>query len=63
MFLGYASESKGYRLWCPNSKKVVQSWDITFNETAMFSPRKESVYISNHEDVSEKVEFDIPTDV
>jgi len=23
MFLGYASESKGYRMWCPDSKKVI----------------------------------------
>jgi len=40
MFLGYASESKGYRLWCPDSKKVIQSRDINFNETVMFSPGK-----------------------
>jgi len=31
MFLGYVYESKGYRIWCPDSKKVIQSRDITFN--------------------------------
>jgi len=61
MFLGYASESKGYRLWCPDFKKVIQSRDITFNETVMFSPWKESVVTGSQEDVSEKLEFEIPT--
>lgn len=42
MFLGYPSESKGYRMWCPESKKVIQSKD-TFNETAMLSSGKDSV--------------------
>ena len=37
IFLGYASESKGYRMWCPDSKKVVQSGNVTFNENAMLS--------------------------
>ena len=32
MLLGYAFESKGYRTWCPDSKKVVQSRDVNFNE-------------------------------
>jgi len=63
MFLGYASESKGYRLWCPDSKKVIQSRYITFNKIVMLSPWKEFVSTSNQEDVSEKVEFEIPIDV
>ena len=37
MFLGYGSESKGYRMWCPDLMKVIQSRDVTFNETAMLS--------------------------
>ena len=28
MFLGYAFESKGYRLWCLCSKKVIQSHNL-----------------------------------
>jgi len=43
MFLGYASESKGYRLWSPDSKYVIKIWDITFNETIMFFSGKEYV--------------------
>lgn len=48
MFLGYASESKGYRMWCPESKKVIQNRDTrdTFNETAILSSGKDSVAFS-----------------
>ena len=46
MFLGYASESKRYRIWCPNSKKVIHSRDVTFNENAMLSFAKESAIFS-----------------
>jgi len=63
MFLGYASESKGYWLWCLDSKKVIQSQDITFNETVIFSPGKEFISTGNQEDVNEKVEFEIPAEV
>ena len=42
MFLGYATESKGYRMWCPDLKKVIQSRDVTFNESAMLSPTADS---------------------
>jgi len=65
MFLGYASESKGYRLWCPSSKKVIQSRDITFDEFTMFSPGKESTLSSigagDLYDTSDKVELEVPT--
>jgi len=37
MFLGYGSESTGYRMWCPDLMKVIQSRDVTFNETTMLS--------------------------
>jgi len=42
MVLGYASEYKGYRMWCPESKKVIQSRDVTFNETAILSSGTDS---------------------
>ena len=45
MFLGYTSESKGYRMWCPDSKNI-QSRDVTFDENAMLSFGKESVVAS-----------------
>ena len=61
MFLGYASESKGYCLWCPGSKKVIYSWDVTFNEPATFSPRNESTICStitgDHHDTNDKTKL------
>lgn len=35
IFIGYSSESKSYRLWNLESKKVLLSRDVTFNENAM----------------------------
>ena len=34
-FLGFSSDTKAYRLWCPESKKVVLSRDVTFDESGM----------------------------
>jgi len=31
------------KMWSPDSKKVIQSSDVTFNENAMLSSGKESV--------------------
>jgi len=63
MFLGYASEFKGYRMWCPDSKKVIQSRDVTFHENAMLSLGKKSVVSStgsgNQEDANRKVEIQV----
>jgi len=56
MFLGYGSESKGYRLWCPTSKKLIQSRNVKFNESAMFSPGNEPDIDAGNQD---KVEFEV----
>ena len=42
IFLGYASKSKGYRLWCSESKsqKLILSRDVIFNEDALLSSGK-----------------------
>jgi len=65
MPLGYTSESKGYQMWCHNSKKVIQSRDVTFNENTMLSFGKESVVsstgIGDQEDASRKVEKEVET--
>ena len=49
-------------MWCPDSKKVIQSRDVTFNESAILSSGKESVVssasIGDQEDVSRKVEIE-----
>ena len=34
-FLGFSTGVKGYRLWCIESKKVIISRDVTFNESEM----------------------------
>ncbi|GKA49252.1 retrovirus-related pol polyprotein from transposon TNT 1-94 [Tanacetum coccineum] len=35
LFIGITSGIKGYRLWCPETKKTIFSRDVTFNESAM----------------------------
>ncbi|KAG8472722.1 hypothetical protein CXB51_034750 [Gossypium anomalum] len=35
VFLGYKAGIKGYKLWCPENRKVVISRDVVFDETAM----------------------------
>ncbi|KAG8496742.1 hypothetical protein CXB51_007919 [Gossypium anomalum] len=35
VFLGYKVGVKGYKLWCPENRKVVISRDVVFYETAM----------------------------
>ena len=35
IFLGYKSSVKGYKLWNPQTKKVIISRNIIFNESAM----------------------------
>ena len=35
IFLGYKSSVKGYKLWCPETKKLVISKDVIFYETSM----------------------------
>ena len=65
MFLCYAYESKRYRMWCPDSKKVIQSRDVNFNENVMLSSGKESVVSStgtgHQQDASRKVEIEVET--
>lgn len=49
-------------MWCPKSKKVIQSRDVTFNETAILSSGKDSVVSStgtcDQEDTSMKIEME-----
>ena len=35
VFLGYKAGVKGYKLWCPENRKVVISKDVVFYETIM----------------------------
>ena len=36
-FLGYGDRVKGFRLWCPETKKTLISRDVTFDESSMLS--------------------------
>ena len=36
IFLGFSLGIKGYRLWCPSSKKIASTKDLTFYESSMF---------------------------
>ena len=64
MLLGYASESKGYRLWFPDSKRVIQRFELIFNETVMFYLGKEfAISIDEQQDDNGKMEFEVPSNV
>ena len=64
IFLCYAFESKGYRLWCSESKsqKLILSRDVIFNDDALLSSGKPSFLSStnttNMHGTNEKVEFE-----
>lgn len=60
---GYSSESKGYRLWYLESKKVILSRDVTFNKKVMIKSfgSEHSISSPNQVDrdrVGEKVELE-----
>ena len=63
LFMGYNSGVKGYRLWCLESKKIIISRDVTFNESEMLKSHKHegsneaSSSNSKTEEGSERVEF------
>ncbi|CAL8990666.1 unnamed protein product, partial [Prunus brigantina] len=40
LFMGFSTGVKGYRLWCPDEKKIVVSRDVTFDEAAMVNQNK-----------------------
>ena len=60
IFLGYASESKGYCLWFSylKSRKLILSSDVTFNKDELLSSEKQTLSASNLQGTSEKVEFE-----
>ena len=46
IFLGYKSSVKGYKLWCPKTKKLVIIRDVIFYETSIIhvlAPKESSV--------------------
>ena len=61
IFLGYVSGVKGYRLWCPDPKspKFVISRDVTFDESSMLYPSKESCNSEKDDSTQKQVELEI----
>ena len=58
IFIGYKDGLKGYKIWNPETKKVVYSRDVLFREMKDFV--KQEVLPSNEE--PEKIEFDLKDD-
>ncbi|KAE8654775.1 glutamate-ammonia ligase family protein [Hibiscus syriacus] len=57
IFMGITSGVKGYRLWCPETKKIIFSRDVTFDESIML--RKVTLEKLEHTDGTPKqVEFE-----
>ncbi|KAG8481529.1 hypothetical protein CXB51_026324 [Gossypium anomalum] len=60
VILGYKAGVKGYKLWCPENRKVVISRDVVFDETAML-PNLSLKDCSNKEN-QKQVEHQINTE-
>ncbi|KAK4428874.1 hypothetical protein Salat_1187300 [Sesamum alatum] len=61
IFLGITSGIKGYRLWCPEMKKIIFNTDVTFDESTMLK----KVDVEQSDDAPKQVEFErvvIPAD-
>ncbi|KAK3040107.1 hypothetical protein RJ639_027833 [Escallonia herrerae] len=61
IFLGYATEVKGYRLWCLDSKssRFLISRDVTFNESLMLSEKDELIDAGKDHGAREKVVLEV----
>ena len=40
--MGFSKCVKGYRLWCPETSKIVNSRDVTFDESGIFLQKIEN---------------------
>ncbi|KAG8474442.1 hypothetical protein CXB51_034036 [Gossypium anomalum] len=60
VFLGYKAGVKGYKLWCPENRKVVISRDVVFDETAMLPNL--SLKDSSNKENQKQVEHQINTE-
>ena len=50
-FMGFSKGVKDYRLWCPETSKIVNSRDVTFDESGMFLQE-----IENNDEALKQVE-------
>ncbi|KAG8480600.1 hypothetical protein CXB51_024784 [Gossypium anomalum] len=60
VFLGYKAGVKGYKLWCPENRKVVICRDVVFDETAMLPNL--SLKDSSNKENQKQVEHQINTE-
>ncbi|KAG8478507.1 hypothetical protein CXB51_028390 [Gossypium anomalum] len=60
VFLGYKAGVKGYKLWCPENRKVVISRDVVFDKTAMLPNL--SLKDSSNKENQKQVEHQINTE-
>lgn len=52
IMLGYGSETKGYRLYDPEKKKVFYSRDVIFNETELYMQKESSTTVEKTVEIS-----------
>ena len=57
IFMGITYGVKGYCLWCPETKKVIFSRDVTFNESTMLR-KVTSEKMEQKDGTPKQVEFD-----
>ena len=57
LFMGITGGVKGYRLWCPVTKKIIFSRDVNFNESAMLK-QKDSQEDDKTSSTLQQVEFE-----
>ncbi|KAG8503721.1 hypothetical protein CXB51_001724 [Gossypium anomalum] len=60
VFLGYKTDVKGYKSWCPENRKVVISRDVVFDETVMLPNL--SLKDSSNKENQKQVEHQINTE-
>ncbi|KAG8481510.1 hypothetical protein CXB51_026364 [Gossypium anomalum] len=60
IFFGYKTGVKGYKLWCPEKRKVVISRDVVFDETAMLPnlSLKDSSNKENQKQVEQQINIE-----
>jgi hypothetical protein len=56
IFFGYGDGVKGYRLWCPETKKLIVNQDVNFDEIFIFTPEKNEVGASSSKGASKSAE-------
>lgn len=59
--MGYGSGVKGYKFWCSDSKKIILSKDVIFDECVMIITRKVFFFDDSGKlkGIKQKVEFEI----